>query len=76
MEAPLSCDVDVGERQLGMNELQNETGDGPCAQESSRQVGRYEGYWDVTLRMPERPIPPPPKNMNDKEAVEKWRNHC
>ena len=77
MEAPLPIrDVAVGERQLVMTDDQDPTGDEACAQEPSRRVIQYTGYWDLTLRMPERPLPPPPADMTNTKAVEKWRNHC
>lgn len=77
VEAPLRIrDVDVGERQLGVNDCKDQKGDESCPRETSRTVVQYDGYWDLTLRMPERPMPPPPADMTDAKAVAKWRDHC
>jgi hypothetical protein len=76
MEAPLPDSLDVGERQLGVTEAGDQPGDEPCAQEPTRRVVQYDGYWDVTPRMPERPLPPPPADMTDAKAVAKWRDRC
>jgi hypothetical protein len=33
-------------------------------------------YHDIPFSWPDRQIPPPPKNMDDKEAVKRWLDHC
>lgn len=75
METSLPDSLDVGERQLGLSETQDQRGDEPRIEQSGRTVV-YDGYWDLTLRMPERRLPPPPADMTDAKAVEKWGNHC
>lgn len=77
MQASLQrSDVDAGERQRGVSGHQDETGDGSCLQEPSRQVLRYAGYWDLDLRIPQRSMPPPPKDTMDQTAMDKWHRHC
>lgn len=72
---PSLRDVAMGERELGMSD-EDQSGGEACAQDPRRQIVQYTGYWDLELRMPDRPMPPPPADMTDTEAVEKWRRHC
>jgi hypothetical protein len=43
---------------------------------SSGVVGDEDYYRPPPLRLPERRMPDPPRDMEDKAAVERWLRHC
>jgi hypothetical protein len=43
---------------------------------SSGLIGDEHYHDRPPLRIPDRPLPPPPKNMEDQAAVKKWLDHC
>jgi hypothetical protein len=43
---------------------------------SSGRVGDADYFTPPPPRIPDRQIPPPPKNQNDAAAMRKWLDHC
>lgn len=68
--------LDGGEQLLAPTEGREQAGDKRGAPEPGQKVAPHDGDWNVTLRMPDRPMPPPPADMTDTKAVAKWRDHC
>lgn len=43
---------------------------------SSGLIGDEEYFTAPSPRIPDRQMPPPPKDQNDAEAMRKWLDHC
>jgi hypothetical protein len=39
-------------------------------------IGDADYFTPPPPRIPDRPMPPPPKDPNDAEAMRKWLDHC